>query len=104
MEFYMRVTSAVPRANSVKQLAELAGYSLSNFKVQFKAFFDDTPYNRMIKRKLHQLRMALTNETVPLKTIVDDFDFADQSHLNNFCKRHFGGTASQVKKGILNPK
>ncbi len=104
MEFYIKVTGAVSRAHSVKQLAELAGYSLPNFKVHFKVFFGDTPYKWMIKRKLKLLRKALMDDHIPLKIIVDDFGFSDQSHLNNFCKRHMGGTASQVRKGILNPQ
>lgn len=101
MEFFIKIHGAAPRAKNVKELAELSGYSLSNLKVHFKPYFGETPYNWLLNRKLDSLRMSLADETKPLKLIVYDFGFSDQSHLNNFCKRYLGGTALQVRQHLL---
>ena len=81
----------------VKDLAELSGYSLSSLKVQFKPFFGMTPYTWLLEKKLDMLKLSLADESKPLKLIVDELGFSDQSHLNNFCKRYLGGTALQVR-------
>lgn len=101
MEFYIKVYAAAPRSHTVKELADLAGYSLSTFKIRFKSNFGETPYTWIINRKLKMLRMSLADESKPLKQIVGEFNFSDQSHLNNFCKRYMGGTALQVRNELL---
>lgn len=97
MEFYIKMQAAAPRAHTVKDLAELSGYSLSSLKVQFKPFFGMTPYTWLLEKKLDMLKLSLADESKPLKLIVDELGFSDQSHLNNFCKRYLGGTALQVR-------
>ena len=101
MEFFIKIQGAAPRAKTVKELAELSGYSLSNLKAHFKPYFGETPYNWLLTRKLDSIRMSLADDTKPLKLIVYEFGFSDQSHLNNFCKRYLGGTALQVRQHLL---
>lgn len=101
MEFYIKVQAAAFRASTVKELAEMSGYGLSNFKIKFKSYFNTSPRDWMIDRKVDMLRYSLGDKTKPLKVIVDEFGFSDQSHLNNFCKRHMGGTALQVRNKML---
>lgn len=100
MEFYIKMHAVAPRAHSVKDLAELSGYSLSNLKVQFKPFFGVTPYTWLLDKKLDMVKMSLADESKPLKLIVDELGFSDQSHLNNFCKRYLGGTALQYRNHV----
>lgn len=97
MEFYIKIQAAASRAHTVKELAELSGYSLSSLKVQFKPFFGMTPYTWLLEKKLDMLKLCLVDKSKPLKLIVDELGFSDQSHLNNFCKRYLGGTALQVR-------
>lgn len=100
MEFYIKMHAVAPRAHTVKDLAELSGYSLSNLKVQFKPFFGVTPYTWLLDKKLDMVKMSLADNSKPLKLIVDELGFSDQSHLNNFCKRYLGGTALQYRNHI----
>ncbi len=100
MEFHYKVMAHYPKASTVKELASLCGYGLSNFKILFKKHFKDPPYLWMIKQKIRKLENDLLDSSIPIKAIVLDYGFSDQSHLNNYCKKYLGGTAIQVRKRV----
>lgn len=78
------------KAKSVKELADICGYSLSAFKRIFKEIFNEPVYQWMLQQKTKNLKEKLTEENVNLKKIVHEFGFSSPAHLTKFCKQWLG--------------
>ena len=91
------------KSKTVKCLAELCGYSLSNFKKIFLKHFGISPYQWMQHQKISKLKARLSDKSIPIKSIALEFGFVDQSHLNAFCKRYLKTTPYQIRNnsGII---
>lgn len=85
------------QVKTVKELAELLGYSVKTFDKIFKETFDDAPYRWMQKRKALHIRQVLRDPDISLKQIMYDFKFATYSHFNVYCKQYLGATPSQIR-------
>lgn len=98
--FFNIVMANNTNVNTASELAEACGYKSSNFRRLFKIHFGESPYQWMLKQKAPLIKEQLLNSNIPIKKIVIDFGFADQSHLNSFCKRFFNMTPLEVRKSL----
>lgn len=98
--FYSKVIENCTKAKTVKELAELCGYSLTKFNKLFNEQFQiTTPYKWMLQQNAPQIKAKLLDKSTPIKIIVAEFGFTDQSHLNRYCKRYFNATPLQIRNG-----
>lgn len=95
--FKILVSSFLPLAKNVKELAALTGYSVDSFNKMFMLNFHQSPYKWMMLQKTNIIKAKLREKHIPIKIIVDEFGFSSQSHLNTFCKRYLGGTFRQLR-------
>lgn len=98
--FYSMVMKNYMNAKNVEELAALCGYGLSNFKRIFKKNFNESPYRWMLQQLTNRIYEKLLDRSIPIKAIVAEFHFSDQSHFTTYCKRYFGATPTQVREGI----
>lgn len=98
--FHSKVMANCAKAKTVKELAALCGYSVSTFNKLFKEHFQySAPYKWMLQQNVPLIKVRLLDKTIPIKTIVTEFGFIDQSHLNRYCKRYFNATPLQIRNG-----
>lgn len=99
--FFIRIVKAnYTHAKNVAELAELCGYTYASFRKAFAAHFDVTPYQWMMQQKALKIKVQLQDLSIPIKRIVTEFGFVDQSHLSSFCKRYFKATPSQIRENL----
>lgn len=96
--FNSAVLANYDQAKNVQELADLCGYGLSNFKKVFATHFGLTPYQWILQQKVSKVKARLMDKSVPLKTVAMELGFADQSHLNKYCKRYFNATPLQIRE------
>lgn len=95
--FSDRVLNSYLHVKTVRELAELLGYSVKTFEKMFRETFDDSPYHWMQKRKALHIRQKLMDPGISLKQIMYDFKFATYSHFNFYCKQHLGATPTELR-------
>lgn len=94
MENYLHVKTA-------EELAEACGYEKSTFQRMFKKNFGQSPYKWMQLSISKHIYMKLINKEIPLKVIVDDFNFSSSGHLTTYCKRMFDATPIQIRSSSV---
>ena len=97
--FRSLVLSNYKKAKTVEQLAELCGYGVSNFQRTFKQVLGQTPHKWIREQLADQIRTDLTSTSLPIKAIAAKYNFADQPHLNSYCKKYLGATPRQIREG-----
>lgn len=98
--FHSKVMAHCTKAKTVVELADLCGYSLTTFNKLFKEHFQHSaPYKWMLQQNAPLIKARLLDKTAPIKTIVAEFSFTDQSHFNRYCKRYFNATPAQIRNG-----
>lgn len=98
--FHSKVMANCAKAKTVIELAELCGYGLTTFNKLFKEHFQhSSPYKWMLQQNAPLIKARLLDKTAPIKTIVTEFGFIDQPHLNKYCKRYFNATPLQIRNG-----
>jgi len=86
------------KVKSVKELAEIANYSLSGFQKHFKKVFGVSAYQWINDQRSKSVLHELNNSEKPLKEISDNYGFSSPSHFNDFCKSQFGETPGEIRK------
>ena len=99
IRFYTIVMEKHIYARNVEELASMCGYGLSNFKRLFYKHFNQSPYKWMMQQTAKRLHERLLDSKTPIKAIVSEFHFTDQSHLGSYCKRYLGATPTQIRQG-----
>lgn len=97
--FAESVVSNYMYAKTAEELAARLGYSIKTFRELFKENFGETPYKWMQEQKAVQLKSKLMKKEIPLKQIMLEFGFTTTSHFVTFCRKHFGGTPTEVRNG-----
>lgn len=98
MNFLSSVMKHAPTARTAEELAQLCGYSISRFKVLFRAHFDTTPYAWLLRYRMQFINRQLCDANIPIKQIITDFNFTDHSHFSRYCRQYFGDTPSNIRK------
>ncbi|HAC22360.1 MAG TPA: hypothetical protein DCF91_09755 [Porphyromonadaceae bacterium] len=88
------------KTNSLKELQQYTGLSTSTFNRKFKAEFNDSAYQWLLKQKAGQIKLRLMNESITLSDIIREFGFHSHSHLQKYCKTHFNMNPSELKKTL----
>lgn len=86
------------KVKSVKELAEMANYSLSGFQKHFKKVFGVSAYQWINDQRSKSVYHELNNSEKPLKEISDNYGFSSPSHFNDFCKSQFGETPGEIRR------
>lgn len=97
MEFETFVMDNYLKTKGVKEFVDLSGMNLSTFNRKFKAHFNESPYQWLIKQKSKHIYYALTATHKTISAIAKEFHFADASHFNRYCKAMFGNSPSKIR-------
>lgn len=74
---------------SDKALAGLYGNSVPVFRKAFKTYFECTPHQYVLSRRLEKAITLLTETSIPVQEIAWMIGFADKKNLNRALVRHF---------------
>lgn len=85
------------KAKGVKEFVDLSGMNLSTFNRKFKAHFNESPYQWLIKQKSKHILYELTTTDKSISEIAKEFHFADASHFNRYCKSMFGNSPTKIR-------
>ena len=98
-EFEQFVMDNYLKMKGVKEFVDLSGMNLHTFNRKFKAHFNESPYQWLIKQKSKHIYHDLISTDKNLAEIAKEFHFADASHFNRFCKSLLGASPSQIRHG-----
>lgn len=84
---------------SIQRFAYLTGRSLSAFKRDFKATFDDTPNHWLMQKRLQEAHFLLDKKHKKPTEIYLDLGFEDLSHFSYAFKKSFGVAPTELRKG-----
>lgn len=85
---------------NVNELAELSNYSLRSFNRKFKQYFDDSPYNWILKQKAVHIKNKLANPQITIGEIIKEYGFSSPAHFTTYCKKQFGENPSKLRKEL----
>lgn len=97
-EFEQFVMVNYLQMKGVKEFVDLSGMNFHTFNRKFKAHFNESPYQWLIKQKAKHIYHELVATGKNLAAIAKEFHFADASHFNRFCKSTLGASPSQIRK------
>lgn len=73
---------------SVLQAAKQANLSSSQFTRQFKKYFQQTPYDYFLTKKLALAKLLLSETSLTIQEIAAELGFSDEHYFSNlFCKK-----------------
>lgn len=87
------------RAKTVNELAGFLNYSLSGFKKKFKNVFGISAYQWMNREKARKIYHEINCSRKTFTEIAFEYGFYSPSHFNNFCKKNFGTSPGNIRKG-----
>lgn len=82
----------------LKELAVLAGYSLSRFKIKFKEEVGNTPANYITFRKLEYAKQLLESTQLPITQIALDAGFSSSNYFCTVLKRYMNMTPTKIRE------
>ena len=86
---------------SLQRFAFLTGRSLSSFKRDFKAIFNDAPSHWLIQKRLEEAYFLIDKKNQKPSDIYLDLGFEDLSHFSFAFKKLFGFTPKELNKKKL---
>lgn len=86
------------KAHSVKEFAQLAGYSLSGFDKQFRKVFGMSAYQWLKQKRLKSIYHDINCSPKTLREICEDHDFSSLSQFNDYCKKNFGMPPGKIRR------
>ncbi|MBT32826.1 MAG: AraC family transcriptional regulator [Thalassobius sp.] len=81
---------------SINRFAFLTGRSLSSFKRDFKAIFNDSPSHWLVKRRLQEAYLLIEQKNEKPSDIYLDLGFESISHFSVAFKKMFGLSPSEL--------
>lgn len=84
---------------TVERLAYLTGRSLSAFKRDFKAIFNDTPTHWLVQKRLDEAHFLLSEKQQKPSDVYVELGFEDLSHFSFAFKKKFGYSLAMLQKG-----
>lgn len=94
-------TGAFNRMLSVSQLANLAGMSIRNFQLIFKAYTGETLRQYIIRLRLEYAQQLLKENRMTGTEISEYIGIANQSALNNMFQKKYNSTPQQKQVELL---
>lgn len=100
LDFRNKVLKHYSQVATVRELAEVCGFSLKTFSRQFMTEFREPPSAWMQKRLIERIKYRLADKRVPLKELVEEFNLSSVSHLVRICKKYLGETPGEFRKNL----
>lgn len=82
---------------TVRELASLTRRSQSSFQRHFIRVFGMPPYQWMQEKRAENILHDIETGNMTIKEICNIYGFYSSSHLNSFCKNHFGYPPKTLK-------
>ncbi|TNJ42927.1 helix-turn-helix transcriptional regulator [Tamlana fucoidanivorans] len=82
------------------EFARLSGRSLSSFKRDFKALFNETPGKWLAEKRLEYAKTLLQNPKLNINDICYESGFKNTSHFNKSFKQKYGAPPYQFRKSM----
>lgn len=86
------------QASSVKELADMACYSLSGFEKRFRKIFAQSASQWIAKRKAQMIYAEICDTSKPFKQLSHEYGFFYQAHFTRFCRKHLGYAPSIIRE------
>lgn len=91
------------KANYTEELAGLCGYGIHTFRRVFKKEFGIPVYRWLIMKRTEHIRYRLSQTSIPLADIIEEFNFSSPQQFNSFCKQYLGDTPGNLRKSVQTP-
>lgn len=95
-DFRSLVYELLPGANSVAEMAELAGMTYEAFERRFRREFGMTAYKWLLKQICRRIVGDLADPGMTIKEAALRAGFESSDRFCHFCKRHLGATPQQL--------
>lgn len=102
LDFRTKVYANYQRAGTAQELARMCGLSTRVFGRKFKVEFGESPYSWMQKKMISHIKNRLSDKSIPLKDIIEEFNLSSLPHLVRLCKSLLGETPGEFRKRINN--
>ncbi|SMD21929.1 helix-turn-helix domain-containing protein [Kibdelosporangium aridum] len=83
----------------LKDMAAVAGLSVSQFSRQFKVTTGTAPHRFLLKMRLKQAELLLRTGSVPIADIAAQCGFTHQEHMTRVMRAHLGTTPGALRTG-----
>lgn len=81
----------------LREIADVAGLSVSHFKVMFRKSLGMPPHQYLVRRRVERAATQLRNGNMPIGEVALDNGFCHQSHLAVHTRRLLGLTPQEVR-------
>jgi AraC family transcriptional regulator len=82
---------------SLRQIAEVAGLSLSHFKMLFRESLGTSPHRYLLRRRIDRATALLRQTRLPISQIASETGFCHQSHLARHMRRMSGVSPRELR-------
>jgi len=86
------------KAKNVQHLAQIANLSTSGFIKKFVRYFNESPYQWMLRHKAKIILEEICTSPTSLKEIAYKYNFSTYQHFREFCKMQFDVTPSKLRE------
>ena len=97
LQFKEFVSNNYLKAKNVKHLAQMDNLSTSGFIKKFKRYFNESPYQWMLRQKASAILDEINSSQTSLKEIAYKYNFSTYQHFVEFCKMRFGVAPSRLR-------
>jgi AraC-like DNA-binding protein len=103
IQFKEFVISNHIKAKNVKHLAQMANLSTSGFIKKFKRYFNESPYQWMLRHKAEIILREIYSSPTSFMEIAYKYNFSTYQHFVDFCKMQYGVSPSRLKNAKSTP-
>ena len=97
-KFLNFILSNYRKVHSIKEFAQLAGYSLSGFDKQFRKVFGMSAFQWVKQKRLKSIFHEINCSHKTFKEICEIHGFSSLSQFNDYCKKNFGLPPGKIRR------
>ncbi|MBP3237250.1 MAG: helix-turn-helix transcriptional regulator [Bacteroidales bacterium] len=97
VEFKDLILKNWQNADSVEELAAITNKSYDTFRRVFIASFGESPKQWLLSRKKEKLYREILMGNQTFTELADEYHFSSPAYFSNFCRKHFGMTAQEIR-------
>ncbi|MDR1332263.1 MAG: helix-turn-helix domain-containing protein [Tannerella sp.] len=90
------IMNSFMKVKNISELAALANMGRTMFDCKFKAVFGTSPRQWMMAQVARRMEVRAMDPEVTCSDLIREFNFGSATHLNWFCKKHFGCTPREL--------
>jgi len=98
--FRVKVMRSYRAVTNTRDFASLLGLEYKTFYRQFKAEFNESPYQWLLNQKARHIHFSLSKSGLTLDDIRKEHGFKFSAHFSRFCKEQFHSTPLQLRKQL----